>query len=143
MDTVLSVLGLIALAVVSIRITFWIADRPTLVAIKEGRIKTSYWEVDHLTISNTNKENKSMYAEGYKDGSNGKPPRAHLAWNADYRAGYDSGKTDAADANEAAQDFVDGYRRGEAGDEFDVALLESGAYRAGFRDGEAMNGMAA
>ncbi len=90
-----------------------------------------------------------MYEQGYHDGFSGKSIDVCFASDSNYYAGYDCGRLDRKDwrretgeVNQAAQDYVDGWQRAEAGDEFELALLESESYRAGFRDGEQMNGVA-
>ena len=106
-----------------------------------------------------------MYDRGYQDGRDGKEMDDDHVSDREYVGGFEVGTLDRAEANdpnyvqrtagafrpppdvedvnEAIQDFLDGYRRAKAGDEFQLSLLESESYRAGFRDGERMIGVSA
>lgn len=141
LSPILTVLLVMAVFVLSIVLTFLWVDRPTRMP----------------------EETDPMYDHGYQHGCDGDPIQDEFSSDCEYLAGYGIGTLDRAEAldpefvrktagaykpgpevedvNQVAQDFVDGYQHGEAGHDFQISLLESEAYRAGFRDGERMNGV--
>ena len=109
--------------------------------------------------------NPMMYEQGFQDGEGGKEYDDEYASDREYFSGFEDGKAARAelmdkdfvrrtagafrpppgvdDVSASIQEYLDGYRGAKAGDEFQLSLLESESYRAGFRDGERMIGVAA
>ncbi len=108
---------------------------------------------------------RMSYEQGFQDGDAGKDYDDEYTSDREYFGGFEDGKAARAesmdknfvrrtagafrpppgvdDVSAAIQEYLDGYRGAKAGDEFQLSLLESESYRAGFRDGERMIGVSA